>query len=158
MDVDVLNAVRVGLARGASVAQVERLAPALRRAGLLKALRAGSVARLELGTAAAEHDVDIFDLQRAVFDLIRLNKLRLADEAGTWDTRVLVEDSVLRHRSNFTEDEAHRAGRQAAGSKRVDALGAYAKSRRCRRWHFYRAFGYQELYEGGCGKCDVCER
>ena len=57
--------------------------------------------------------------------------------------------------------EAHNAklgDRQRAGSKQVELMADYAKfSKRCRRTHFYQAYGYDGLIpNGGCDKCDVC--
>jgi hypothetical protein len=79
------------------------------------------------------------------------------DDDRAWDTRILIEDLTGRHTARLKEDRTLRIGRQRHEGKQVELMAAYAKSKRCRRSHFYRAYGYDDILpSAGCGICDVC--
>ena len=88
----------------------------------------------------------------------RTGIVRLPDEGErVWDTRILIEDLTGRHTSRLQEDRTLRVGKQRHEGRQVDLMAAYAKSKRCRRSHFYQAYGYDDLFPStGCGICDVC--
>ncbi|MCF8210953.1 MAG: RecQ family ATP-dependent DNA helicase [Rhodoferax sp.] len=144
-------------ARSGSLAAAKKIAPTLGQCGILGKLRVDRNVKLKLGEAAEAHAVDPRILQRELFDLILKKMLRLPDDAPSWDTRVLVTDITNRNTKLLHEDVALRLERQQAGSQQVELMAAYAKGGRCRRNHFYRAYGYDNLIPiGGCGRCDVC--
>lgn len=150
----VLHSLSCTLAPKAKREQLEERAPLLAKAGLLTRLRVDRPVVLELGKLAARRGLEVRRLQQEVFDLLLAGKVRAA---GAWKTRVVVDDRATRHTARLPEDAARRTTKQVKEAGQVDALGEYARSRRCRRWHFYRTYGYSDLYPfGGCGNCDIC--
>jgi RecQ family ATP-dependent DNA helicase len=155
---DVLHEVNCTLTPRATLQQVTAIAPTLVKAGLLSGCRPGRVTLLRLGKCAAEKHLDVRRLQQEFFDLMLAGTVCLPDDGRVWNSRILVEDLAIRHTARLGEDQKHRKDRQKAEALQVDRMAEYARSSRCRRWHFYRAYGYEDLYpRGGCGNCDVCE-
>lgn len=156
---DVLHEVNCSIAPRATLQQVRAIAPTLAKAGLLSECCPGRVGLLRLGEGAAEKHLDVRRLQQEFFDLMLAGKVCLPDDGRVWNTRILVEDLTIRHTARLGEDEKHRTDRQTWEALQVDRMAEYARSSCCRRLHFYRAYGYEDLYpSGGCGNCDVCER
>ncbi len=155
---DVIYEATCFLAPRATVASAERSAPLLAATGLLQTLRRDGPTKLELGAAAAKHKLDIRDLQREFFDLILEGKIILPREGPAWNTRVLIKDRTNRNTERLSEDVRLRLNRQRAGRNDVELMATYAKStKRCRRTHFFKAYGYDDLIPAnGCGNCDVC--
>mgnify|MGYP001499268023 FL=1 len=155
---DVLH--EVAVRRGhATIADLEAMAPNLAAAGLVAGLRTDATVTLALGDAARKSGADVRRLQQEVFDLLTQGKLLFPEDPSErlWNTRILVEDIVDRHTHRIHEDQTLRVGKQRRGAERVDDVGRYAKTRTCRRSHFFEAYGYASLCPSkGCGCCDVC--
>ena len=156
---DVLHAVACEGVRGTNAQDLESRAPNLFATGVLDRVRPGKVTMLELGKAASEQNCSPRQLQQEFFDLLYATYLRLPTNqaARHWDTRILIDDLVGRHTRLIEEDEKDRKARQRHGAEKVDDMAAYAKSRSCRRAHFYDTYEYTAPAKG-CGSCDVCNK
>lgn len=157
LSADVLHRVSCQLNPRRKVKQAAAVAPTLAKAGLLDDLTVDAPTVLELGVASAKLKVPPRVLQQEFFDLLFGGVVRLADKPhNLWDTRILVEH-LGRFTARMGEDRELRLGRQQRDGRQVDLMAAYAKSRECRRVHFYRAYRYDDLIPGGgCGACDIC--
>jgi hypothetical protein len=155
---DVLHEVSCLLAPRGTKERAHQVAPTLREAGLLRRLSKDRAAILPLGEVAKRDRLDPRDLQREFFDLMLGGIVRVPDDGErVWNTRILVEDLIGRHTSRLQEDRTLRIGKQRRDSKQVELMTAYAKYKRCRRSHFYEAYGYDDLFPSrGCGICDRC--
>ncbi|MBI3272030.1 MAG: ATP-dependent DNA helicase RecQ [Planctomycetes bacterium] len=156
---EVLFEVRCRLSERATIGDARKRAPKAAAAGMLDALAGGRVVTLSLGRAAARASVPPRALQQEIFDLLGEGVLFLPDDPDDrlWDTRILVVDRAGGTTRRREEDTRRRWERQAKSSRRVDEMANYARSVECRRFHFFRTYGYSDLAPpGGCGRCDVC--